>query len=75
VITTEQKGASRLSPDGLLGLNPGNKSQEEDGDDHKVERSADRRRGGPVHCWPPDWLNSLEESRAANMVGKKEVPF
>jgi hypothetical protein len=78
MITPEQKKRLKTLTDGLLEFEiPAANLQKKMATDHKVERSAEltEEQADQFIAGLLDWLNSLEESRAANMVEKKEVPF
>jgi hypothetical protein len=77
-ITTDQKRRLKSLTESLLEFEiPAANLQKKMAEDHKVERSADltEEQADQFIANLYDWLNSLEESRAANMVEKKEVPF
>jgi hypothetical protein len=78
MITTDQKRRLKSLTESLLEFEiPAANLQKKMAEDHKVERSADltEEQADQFIANLYDWLNSLEESRAANMVEKKEVPF
>jgi hypothetical protein len=76
LITTEQKKRLKTLTDGLLEFEiPAANLQKKMAADHKVERSAELTEAQADQFIADlyDWLNSLEEARAANIVDKKEV--
>jgi hypothetical protein len=79
MITTDQKRRLKSLTESLLEFEiPAANLQKKMSTDHKVERSADltEEQADQFIAGLLDWLNSLEESRAANMVEQKgTVPF
>lgn len=78
MITTEQKRRLKSLTEGLLEFEiPASDLQKKMAADHKVERSSEltEDQADKFIADLYDWLNSLEEARAANMEKKNEVPY